>query len=216
METRTPTGSYRCQVHNKLTGEGHLSTSAGKIIVTEPHSQLPPRMAEYRSELEVEQGERAVLPCLAQGHPPPRHHWFRVVDGVVREGIVLHGSSSGSVEGAIPLKASDRVSVLPGGTLLLHAARILDSGKYLCVANNSAGEDRAYTDLLVTVPLSAHIEPPVQVVDVGRSANMSCRVVGHPVHGMLWTHNGHPVSGSPCPMEEDRAESWRPAGPRRG
>ncbi|XP_037507198.2 Down syndrome cell adhesion molecule-like protein Dscam2, partial [Rhipicephalus sanguineus] len=188
--------SYRCQVHNKLTGESHLSTSAGKIVVTEPHSQLPSRMAEYRSELEVEQGERVVLPCLAQGHPPPRHHWFRVVGGVVRESTILHGSSPGGVEGVIPVKASDRVSLLPGGTLLLRAARILDSGKYLCVANNSAGEDRAYTDLLVTVPLSAHIDPPVQVVDVGRSANMSCRVVGHPVHGVLWTHNGHPVSGS--------------------
>ncbi|XP_075543760.1 cell adhesion molecule Dscam1-like [Dermacentor variabilis] len=188
--------SYRCQVHNKLTGENHLSTSAGKIIVTEPHSQLPPRMAEYRSVVEVEQGERAVLPCLAQGHPPPRHHWFRVVGGVVRESTVLHSSSSGSVEGVIPVKVSDRVSLLPGGTLFLHGTRILDSGKYLCVANNSAGEDRAYTELLVTVPLSAHIDPPVQVVDVGKSANMSCRVVGHPVHGVLWTHNGRSISAS--------------------
>ncbi|XP_077517997.1 cell adhesion molecule Dscam1-like isoform X2 [Amblyomma americanum] len=186
--------SYRCQVHNVLTGDSQLSTSAGKVIVTEPHSQLPPRMAEYRSMVRVEEGERALLPCLAQGHPPPRHHWFQVARNGAQD-HALRGSPSVG-ESLVPVKLSERASLLPPGALLLRASRAQDSGRYLCVANNSAGEEKAHIDLLVTVPLSARIEPSAQVVDVGRGANLSCRVAGHPVQGVLWTHNGRPVSSS--------------------
>ncbi|KAL1423866.1 hypothetical protein MTO96_020781 [Rhipicephalus appendiculatus] len=172
--------SYRCQVHNRLT---------------EPHSLLPPRMTEYRSSVRVEKGERAVLPCLAQGHPPPKHRWFRISSSEDQPEALGHGASDG-LESALPVMLSDTVILLPGGPLLLHAAGTQDNGRYLCVANNSAGEDRAHTDLLVTVPLSARIDPSVQVVDVGRSANLSCRVAGHPVHGVVWTHNGRTITPS--------------------
>lgn len=48
------------------------------------------------------------------------------------------------------------------------------------------------------VPLSARLEPLVQTVDVGRTANLSCRVAGHPVHGVQWTLNGRPLAkGNP-------------------
>ncbi|XP_070391735.1 cell adhesion molecule Dscam1-like isoform X3 [Dermacentor albipictus] len=182
--------SYRCQVQNVLTGQSHLSTTAGRTIITEPHSQLPPRMIEYGSVVQVEQGERAVLPCLSEGHPRPRHYWSRLTGhGVPKES----GSTDGGEESVI-LKASDRVSLLPEGPMIFHTTHIQDNGRYLCVANNSAGEDKAHVELLVTGPLSARIEPVVQVVDVGRGANMSCRVAGHPVHGVLWTHNGLPIS----------------------
>ncbi|XP_049268474.1 LOW QUALITY PROTEIN: Down syndrome cell adhesion molecule-like protein Dscam2 [Rhipicephalus sanguineus] len=187
--------SYRCQVHNRLTGEGHISSGAGKIIVTEPHSLLPPRMTEYRSSVRVEKGERAVLPCLAQGHPPPKHRWFRISSAEYQQEALGSGASDG-LDSAVPVMLSDTVILLPGGPLLLHAAGTQDSGRYLCVANNSAGEDRAHTDLLVAVPLSARIDPSVQVVDVGRSANFSCRVGGHPVHGVVWTHNGRRITPS--------------------
>ncbi|KAK8787941.1 hypothetical protein V5799_022284 [Amblyomma americanum] len=150
-------------------------------------------MAEYRSTIQVEQGDRALLPCLAHGHPPPRHHWFRLTGSRLPGGTSLERGSAHAADAAVAVKASDRVSLLPGGALLLHTALVQDGGRYLCVANNSAGEDRAHMELLVAVPLSARIEPPVQVVDVGRGANLSCRVAGHPVQGVLWTHNGSPV-----------------------
>ncbi|KAH7969607.1 hypothetical protein HPB52_020247 [Rhipicephalus sanguineus] len=152
-------------------------------------------MTEYRSSVRVEKGERAVLPCLAQGHPPPKHRWFRISSAEYQQEALGSGASDG-LDSAVPVMLSDTVILLPGGPLLLHAAGTQDSGRYLCVANNSAGEDRAHTDLLVAVPLSARIDPSVQVVDVGRSANFSCRVGGHPVHGVVWTHNGRRITPS--------------------
>ncbi|KAL1423863.1 hypothetical protein MTO96_020778 [Rhipicephalus appendiculatus] len=140
--------------------------------------------------VQVEQGERAVLPCLSEGHPSPKHYWYRLTG----HGTSTESSSNNDGEGSLALKASDRVFLLPEGPLIIHKARIQDNGRYLCVANNSAGEDKAHVELLVTVPLSARIEPAVQVVDVGRGANLSCRVAGHPVHGILWTHNGLAIS----------------------
>lgn len=65
------------------------------------------------------------------------------------------------------------------------------------MVNNSAGEERAQTDLYVTVPLLARVEPNIQVVDVGRTANMSCRISGQPVHSVIWTKDGQPLSKSP-------------------
>ncbi|KAL1430485.1 hypothetical protein MTO96_014928 [Rhipicephalus appendiculatus] len=47
--------------------------------------------------------------------------------------------------------------------------------------------------LLRFAPLSARIESAAQVVDAGRSVNVTCRVSGQPVHGVLWTHNGRPL-----------------------
>ncbi|KAH7969647.1 hypothetical protein HPB52_020808 [Rhipicephalus sanguineus] len=150
-------------------------------------------MIEYGSVVQVEQGERAVLPCLSEGHPSPKHYWYRLTG----HGTSMESSSTNGGEGSLALKASDRVFLLPEGPLILHKALIQDNGRYLCVANNSAGEDKAHVELLVTVPLSARIEPAVQVVDVGRGANLSCRVAGHPVHGVLWTHNGLAISVRP-------------------
>lgn len=65
------------------------------------------------------------------------------------------------------------------------------------MVNNSAGEERAQSDLYVTVPLIARVEPNIQVVDVGRTANMSCRISGQPVHSVVWTKDGQPLSKSP-------------------
>ncbi|KAM7292179.1 Down syndrome cell adhesion molecule homolog, partial [Ixodes scapularis] len=185
---------YRCQVRNVLTGGTDTSATAGKVIVTEPHTQTPPRMAEYRSVVQVEQGDQAFLPCLAQGNPPPTQTWYRLHGPASSSSSTgLGNPTKGLRRSSSPVVPSERLTLLEGA-LVLHGARTQDEGKYACVVNNSAGEDRADTDLVVTVPLSAHLEPSVQTVDVGRTANLSCRVAGHPVHGVQWTLNGRPLA----------------------
>ncbi|XP_070392547.1 cell adhesion molecule Dscam1-like [Dermacentor albipictus] len=182
--------TYRCQVRNAFTGQTRLSDTAGKIVATEPVSDLAPRMTETRRLVQVVQGQEAALPCIAQGHPPPGYFWFRVTDRAQK------GPTTGSGIGGdiVALRPSDRVLLRFGGSLLvILAASVKDGGKYVCLANSSAGQEKVYTDVLVSAPLSARIEPAMQVVDAGRSINVSCHVSGQPVIGVLWAHNGQPL-----------------------
>ena len=48
-----------------------------------------------------------------------------------------------------PVKIDDRVKQV-GGTLIIKEARVEDSGKYLCMVNNSVGGESVETVLTVT------------------------------------------------------------------
>lgn len=68
--------------------------------------------------------------------------------------------------------------------------RLEDRGVYICFANNSAGEESVRVTLEVTAQLSAHVQPQVQVVDVGKAANFQCIVNGYPISQISWLQNG--------------------------
>lgn len=132
----------------------------------EPHTQMPPRMAEYKNLVQTEQGLQAFLPCLAHGNPPPKQMWYRLhaPNGAPASASSSSSSSSSSSASlssgngfkgkkATTVSPSERVTLLEGA-LVIHGARTQDSGKYVCVVNNTAGEDRAETDLLVTGEIS--------------------------------------------------------------
>ncbi|XP_022656487.1 Down syndrome cell adhesion molecule-like protein Dscam2 isoform X2 [Varroa jacobsoni] len=172
--------SFKCTLHNVLTGQSTVSQNGGKIIVTEANGVIPVKITEYRSSVHVEEGDRAYLPCISQGHPTPTSNWYRT-------------DSTGALSPVLP---SDRFQLLEG-VLIISSSSPSDSGRYVCMVNNSAGEERAQSDLYVTVPLIARVEPNIQVVDVGRTANMSCRISGQPVHSVVWTKDGQPLSKSP-------------------
>lgn len=38
-----------------------------------------------------------------------------------------------------------------------------------------------------------HLQPQVQIVDVGKDAEFQCIVSGHPVHEINWLHDGKPI-----------------------
>ena len=48
-----------------------------------------------------------------------------------------------------PVQLNDRVKKV-GGTLIINEARVEDSGKYLCMVNNSIGGESVETVLTVT------------------------------------------------------------------
>jgi hypothetical protein len=77
-----------------------------------------------------------------------------------------------------------------GGLLVLHRARPADSGRYLCIANNTAGTERVEFTVLISAPLGAHVTPGHATVDLGRSAEFTCSAVGHPVTSVIWTKDG--------------------------
>lgn len=101
-------------------------------------------------------------------------------------------------------------------------ARIEDGGKYMCWVNNTAGEETIQVTLTVTgkiesssmkirkkklnliwnscisispAPLTVHLQPQVQIVDVDKDAQFQCIVSGHPVNDVNWLHDGKPIIG---------------------
>ncbi|KAI4469263.1 titin [Holotrichia oblita] len=78
--------------------------------------------------------------------------------------------------------------------LIYLQVRLEDRGVYICYANNSAGEETARITLEITAPLSVHVQPQVQVVDVGKTANFQCIINGYPISQITWMHNGKPVA----------------------
>lgn len=79
------------------------------------------------------------------------------------------------------------------GTLIIKDAVVEDSGKYLCVVNNSVGGESVETVLTVTAPLSAKIDPPSQVVDFGRPAIFTCQYSGNPIKTISWFKDGKDI-----------------------
>ncbi|XP_077518316.1 cell adhesion molecule Dscam1-like isoform X2 [Amblyomma americanum] len=160
--------SYRCQTRDKLTGESTRNSLPGRLIVTETHTGVPPRIIHSRQKITASVGDAVSLPCAAHGSPPPQYRWYREDGGLV---------------------FLDQRTSLVDGVLFVRKAAVGDAGKYTCVANNSAGEDRVTTELVVTEPLGAHIQPARQQVRVGQPITIRCSVSGHPVAGITWRFN---------------------------
>ncbi|XP_049955421.1 Down syndrome cell adhesion molecule-like protein Dscam2 [Schistocerca serialis cubense] len=125
---------YRCETRHLLTGETRLSAAAGRLLVTSPQSSVPPRITDSRSHVQARYGQPVELPCAAQGFPLPSYTWFRSVRGR---------------SAAVPPPGQSRVRQV-GGSLYVGGALLRDSGRYVCVVNNSVGVERASTALLIT------------------------------------------------------------------
>ncbi|XP_054712904.1 cell adhesion molecule Dscam2-like [Uloborus diversus] len=170
--------SYRCQTRHKLTGEMVTSLSAGKIIVTEPHASTLPRITFHQPQVRTEEGSTTQLPCVAQGSPPPTYRWMKDVNGGLR-----------------PVTEDGRIWISQG-TLNIKKVMHSDAGKYQCIVRNSIGERRIESALIVTAPLSVHIRPPHQVLNIGQEATFNCNVTGYPVHTIAWKKDQRQLSPS--------------------
>lgn len=118
-----------------------------------------------------------------------------------------------------PIVLGERISEIAQGLLLISKVRLDDKGKYVCLVNNSAGKDSIHVNLVVTgefsefqtcsgenlkipeklivpnvaAPLSVHVQPQNQVIDVNKEAAFVCIIGGFPVSQILWFHNGKPL-----------------------
>ncbi|XP_068899428.1 cell adhesion molecule Dscam1 isoform X23 [Tenebrio molitor] len=170
--------SYQCRTKHRLTGETRLSATKGRLVITEPvGSVLPKFPLETRKEYIYSVNSSLNLLCPAQGYPVPLTRWYKFVEGTTRKQAVT---------------LNDRVKQV-AGTLIIREARVEDSGKYLCVVNNSVGGESVETVLTVTAPLKAKIEPQVQTIDFGRPAVFTCNFEGNPIKTINWLKDGHPI-----------------------
>ncbi|XP_050561785.1 cell adhesion molecule Dscam2 isoform X12 [Spodoptera frugiperda] len=168
--------SYQCRTKHRLTGETRLSATKGRLVITEPVGSKSPTFSNdvQFSGITRKTGQDFALLCQAQAFPVPIFRWYKFVEGTTRKQ---------------PVTLDDRVKQV-SGTLIIKEAKVEDSGKYLCVVNNSVGGESVETVLTVTAPLKATVEPATQTVDFGRPAVFTCRYEGNPVKTITWLKDG--------------------------
>ncbi|XP_071625381.1 Down syndrome cell adhesion molecule 1 isoform X5 [Temnothorax longispinosus] len=171
--------TYQCRTKHRLTGETRLSATKGRLVITEPMGAKGPK---FSSDDRVNSfiraaGSASSLHCPAQGFPVPSFRWYKFIEGTSRRQ---------------PVQLNERVRQV-SGTLIIREARVEDSGKYLCIVNNSVGGESVETVLTVTAPLTAEIEPSTQTIDFGRPATFTCTVQGNPIKTISWLKDGKPL-----------------------
>ncbi|XP_039227498.1 Down syndrome cell adhesion molecule-like protein Dscam2 isoform X33 [Drosophila yakuba] len=174
--------SYQCRTKHRLTGETRLSATKGRLVITEPVASVPPKLnlLERVRTMEVSLATTYAMQCPGQAFPVPINRWYKFIEGTTRKQAVV---------------LNDRVKQV-SGTLIIKDAVVDDSGKYLCVVNNSVGGESVETVLTVTAPLSAKIDPPTQTVDFGRPAVFTCQYTGNPIKTVSWMKDGKAIGHS--------------------
>ncbi|XP_050081264.1 cell adhesion molecule Dscam2 isoform X18 [Anopheles maculipalpis] len=174
--------SYQCRTKHRLTGETRLSATKGRLVITEPIGSKSPSFSNDAMMVAVKTAGNSstALTCQAQAFPVPVFRWYKYIEGTQQKKAVV---------------LDERVKQV-SGTLIIKDAVVDDSGKYLCVVNNSVGGESVETVLTVTAPLAAKIEPRTQTVDFGRPAVFTCKFSGNPIKTVSWMKDGKSLGHS--------------------
>ncbi|KAK2908097.1 hemicentin-1 isoform X2 [Channa argus] len=135
-----------------------------------------PVIHSHPSSLDVILNNPITLPCRATGSPRPTITWQK-------EGI------------NIPTTGGN-FTVLPNGSLQISKATVLDSGTYICVAQNPAGTALGKIKLRVQVPPVISSETKKYLALVDSSVTLQCQADGSPPPSVTWHKDGQPLSGS--------------------
>ncbi|XP_028823701.1 hemicentin-1 isoform X1 [Denticeps clupeoides] len=174
------TGRYTCVATN-IAGEDEKDYDV--------NIQVPPSFERVSGEggagvlggLEVKDvvvNNPASLYCDTNAVPPPTLTWYK--DGR-------------------PLSSHDHVLILPGGRVLQFTrAQAEDSGRYMCVAVNEAGEDSIQYDVRVLVPPSIRGSDPEVPGDVtalvNKTTRLECVADGTPAPKITWMKDNQPLN----------------------
>uniref|UniRef100_A0A8D0H9X7 Ig-like domain-containing protein n=1 Tax=Sphenodon punctatus TaxID=8508 RepID=A0A8D0H9X7_SPHPU len=132
--------------------------------------QAPPRVHPGPKVLRVLAGRNLDLPCVAHGDPVPKLSWSK-------NGSPLWVGSQDFLEG-------------PDGTINIQDVRISDSGRYRCVAVNSAGEDALEFTLEVLEPPYLENSTDLLLESVSHeNVTLPCSAKGTPKPAVLWLKN---------------------------
>ncbi|KAM5259263.1 hemicentin-2 isoform 1-T1 [Hipposideros larvatus] len=123
-------GQYTCVVTNEL-GEA-MKNYHVEVLIPPSISKDDPTGEVSVKEVKTKVNSTLTLECECWGAPPPTISWYK--DGR-------------------PVTPNERLHILGEGRLLqIQPTQVSDSGRYLCVASNVAGEDDQDFNVLIQVP----------------------------------------------------------------
>ncbi|XP_027560313.1 hemicentin-1 isoform X2 [Neopelma chrysocephalum] len=159
------TASYTCVARNVA---GEVTREFLLTVHVAPTIRSGPQTAV------VHINASALLECAARGVPAPRVTWRK-------DGAVFTGNNT-------------RYSLLEDGSLHIPSAQVADSGRYVCMATNSAGTERRRIDLQVLVPPAIAPGQTNITVTVNVQTTLPCETTGIPRPAISWKKNGHLLS----------------------
>uniref|UniRef100_UPI0035900F1F hemicentin-1 n=1 Tax=Myxine glutinosa TaxID=7769 RepID=UPI0035900F1F len=174
--------------HSKAHDAGRYTcVASNQAGSTEKHFNLevliPPtiRDSEQVMTFRVREGERFDMTCDAQGHPSPTIYWLK--DG---KSLPAHNHSVGS---DYTMKNEVRALILP-------SANVQDTGRYTCIATNTAGNKAKTFNVIVLVPPSISGEDDMRknlTVILNSTETLLCNAEGFPSPAVVWLKDGVPL-----------------------
>uniref|UniRef100_A0A672L4L8 Matrix-remodeling-associated protein 5-like n=1 Tax=Sinocyclocheilus grahami TaxID=75366 RepID=A0A672L4L8_SINGR len=121
-------GHYTCYAENQV-GKDEMKVHV-KVV-----ADVPVIANKTNDVIRVLYGESISLQCSAKGEPTPLILWFSPTNRAITSG-------------------SDKYFIHDNGTLVIQKVQRFDGGNYICLARNSAGQDRKVTrvEILVSPP----------------------------------------------------------------
>ncbi|KAL0979469.1 hypothetical protein UPYG_G00185480 [Umbra pygmaea] len=138
---------------------------AGNVSVNyNLHIQAKPKILAAPSMLKTLTGQTVVLPCVAQGEPSPDISWY-------------HNGRP--------------VGVRYTAALRIHRASLSDRGTYICVANNTAGQDSMEVTLeVLEAPSFPEAGDAIMETVANSKVTIPCPAEGSPRPKVRWFKNG--------------------------
>lgn len=151
----------------RLNPENNSSESfSASLPVRAPSLLLPSGVQTLKVLLK---GEDLHLECIPGGYPTPTVTWMKMGE-TLTDRIIL-----------------DNFNKL----LTIPAVDEMDKGKYMCTAENSAGQAVHYFDVMVEEPPAWRAKPPQsQLSVIGSEVLIQCLVDGIPAPEITWRRNG--------------------------
>ncbi|XP_023283342.1 neural cell adhesion molecule L1-like protein isoform X3 [Seriola lalandi dorsalis] len=160
-------------VVKSLKADNESDSSDDTPPVRKPGLLLP---SGVQTEKVLLKGEELQLECIPEGFPTPSVQWMKMGD-------------------KLPLRTQFNNF---GKLLTISAVDETGEGKYMCKANNSAGQTVHYFDVIVEEPPKWLTEPPQsQLTVIGSDVHIKCSVSGKPTPDITWRRNGEFLRDDP-------------------
>ncbi|KAM6981136.1 contactin-3 [Aplochiton taeniatus] len=158
-------GMYQCVAENK---HGIIYSSAELMVLASPPSFSK---SPLKAVLKARSGSEVTLECKPQASPPAISLWKK---------------------GNEILQRTERITLLPNGTLKIANVTRRDAASYTCIAKNQFGTASTTGRLLITEPTKIILRPTNMEIIVGESIVLPCQIACDPALDVSfsWAHNG--------------------------